>query len=109
MADTTTANYGWVKPEVGGSDSTWGTKLNASLEGIDADLKAVSDGTTAAQILTKLLTVDGNSSGLDADKVGGVANTKVLRHGGSETSATVTHGTGAASGGADGDIHLQYA
>ena len=109
MADTTTSNYGWVKPEVGASDSTWGTKLNATFDEIDTDLKAVSDGTTAAQILTKLLTVDGVGSGLDADKLAGVANTKFLRHGGSETSGTITHGTGAASGGSDGDIHLQYA
>lgn len=87
MPDTTTTNYGWTKPEVGGSNDSWGDKLNASLDGVDADLKAVSDVAdgaasaadaalpaatyTAEDILEKLLTVDGAGSGLDADKLNG--------------------------------------
>ena len=36
-----TANYGWVKPNVGASDDVWGDALNSDLDGIDAVVKGI--------------------------------------------------------------------
>jgi hypothetical protein len=77
VPDTATENFGWVKPEVGGSDDTWGTKLNENLDAIDAAVHAlvesIAEGEPAANILAKLLTVDGPGSGLNADLFRGLA------------------------------------
>lgn len=94
MPDSTTANYNLTKPEVGGSQDSWGDKDNANLDVIDATMKAISDvadaakaeadgalpsaNYTAADILQKLLTVDGAGSGLDADKLDGKDSTAFL-------------------------------
>ena len=43
MADSLTTNYDLVKPEVGQSADTWGGKLNANMDILDENLKAVSD------------------------------------------------------------------
>lgn len=43
MADTTTTNYGFTKPEENASDDTWGGKLNANWDAIDAALKIIDD------------------------------------------------------------------
>lgn len=43
MADGTTSNYGFIKPEDHASDNTWGQKLNSNWDAVDAAIQAVAD------------------------------------------------------------------
>lgn len=54
MADTFTPNINLTKPEVGASDDTWGDKLNANADLIDAAFQTVLplDGGTVTGVIT---------------------------------------------------------
>jgi len=43
MADTTTTNYNFTKPEIGASKNSWGNKLNGNWDSVDSILKEKSD------------------------------------------------------------------
>lgn len=72
MADTTTTNYAFTKPEVGASQDTWGTKLNADLDAIDAAIyrPKVANGGAATPAIAFLADTDTGIYSVGADNIG---------------------------------------
>lgn len=63
MADTTTTLLGLTKPQIGGSNNSWGDKLSTDLDLLDAEVSDVRDRLDAAE--TELLVTDGRLDDLE--------------------------------------------
>ena len=87
MADTTTTNYGYTKPEPNASDDTWGTKLNTNWDDVDGDLKAISDGVDAIEARTI-------SAGTGLTGGGDLSASRTISHGDTSSQASVNNSDG---------------
>lgn len=103
MPDTVTSNYNLVKPEVGGSSATWGTKWNQNADTVDGQLKSNADAAAAAQTtanaalpksggtMTGYITLNGDPSSALHAATKQYADTMLPKAGGTMTGFITLH------------------
>lgn len=77
MPDTTTAHYGFTQPEVGGSNDTWGDKLNVDLASIDTLIFNLRTDVTALGAALTAASFTANNSILAKNNAGAVVDVTV--------------------------------
>ncbi len=77
MADSTTTNYGFTKPEVGASLDTWGAKLNDNWDDADTELQAIEDAKVDKTITLTAGTGPEGGGDLSANRSFAISNTAV--------------------------------
>ena len=86
MADTYTTNLNLTKPEVGASTDTWGTKLNADLDTLDAIFSASGTAINLGNVTVASLTTTGDINFGDNDKaIFGAGSDLQIYHDGSNS------------------------
>src|SRR6056297_2463528 len=86
MADTTTENYGFVKPEPGASEDTWGEKLNSNWDGIDGVAKDLQ-----TQINSKAAGATTISAGAGLTGGGNLTANRTISHADTSSQASVNN------------------
>lgn len=78
MADTTTTNYNLTKPQVGGSDGTWGGKTNDNWDVVDSVLHAVEQQAATNATVSHTLSAGTPTGTVTVQEAFNIEQTKIV-------------------------------